>query len=497
MLPSRPSFEEWRPLLLCGLLLLALDLVFGTLPWALFCGTVIAFSRQIFYVHRLDRLLRRSEGRSIRRDRRIWDRIFEGLGQVRQINRKRKKRLRKFVNRFEQVSEVMPDAVVILDRSGIIHWMNQAADRLLGLAHPRDTGQPILHLLRQPSLSDYLEAEEFDEPLEIESPLDDALRLSVRIVPYGQGQLLMLVRDISAIHRLEAIRKDFVANVSHELRSPLTVILGYLEAFEGDENLPAELQKPMERMHLQAIRMCSIIEDLLSLSRLERVSSSAEYDKVDIAATIAMVVRDVQALGAKGHLLECEVEEGLSLKGNAGELYSAISNIAFNALRHTEAPGRIRISWSADPFGQASLRISDTGEGIESHHLARLTERFYRIDKARSLGSGGTGLGLAIVRHVLTRHDAQLIIESEPGVGSRFSCIFPAVRTIFGDEDSIDGASSSAEIEAEIEDESGQEAAGVLEGEATAGEPSVERESQGRSDRSERRIEGMPDSKEP
>ncbi|WP_025769807.1 phosphate regulon sensor histidine kinase PhoR [Thioalkalivibrio sp. HK1] len=435
MLPSRHSFEEWRPLLIGGLLLLVLDLVFGTLPWLIFSGTSVAFLRQILYVHRLDRLLRTQEGSSIRRDRRIWDRIFERLGQVRQVNRKRKKRLRKFVSRFEQASEVMPDAVVILDRGGIIHWMNQAADRLLGLAHPRDTGQPILHLLRHPSLTDYLEAREFDEPLEIESPLDDALRLSVRIVPYGLGQQLMLVRDISHIHRLEAIRKDFVANVSHELRSPLTVILGYLEAFEGDENLPPDLQKPMERMHLQAIRMRSIVEDLLSLSRLETVSGSAEYDEVDVAATIEMVVRDVRALGGQGHTLECEVEEGLSLKGNPGEIYSAISNIAFNAVRHTPALGTIRISWNADPLGQAALRISDTGEGIESHHLDRLTERFYRIDKARSSGTGGTGLGLAIVRHVLTRHDAHLIIESEPGVGSRFSCVFPKTRVVSGDED--------------------------------------------------------------
>lgn len=447
MFPSRHSFEEWRPLLLCGLSLLALDLVFGTLPWLIFSGTLLAFSRQIFYVHRLDRLLRTQDRRSIRRDRRIWDRIFERLGQVRQVNRKRKKRLRKFVGRFEQASKVMPDAVVILDRAGVIHWMNQAADRLLGLAHPRDTGQPILHLLRHPSLSDYLEAREFNEPLEIESPLDDTLRLSVRIVPYGHGQLLMLVRDISHVHRLEAIRKDFVANVSHELRSPLTVILGYLEAFEGDENLPADMQKPMERMHLQAIRMRSIIEDLLSLSRLETVSGSAEYDKVDIATTIAMVVRDVRALGGEGRRLECEVEEDLSLKGNAGELYSAISNIAFNALRHTSVLGTIRISWSADPFGQANLRISDTGEGIESHHLSRLTERFYRIDKSRSHCTGGTGLGLAIVRHVLTRHDAHLIIESEPGVGSRFSCVFPDARVVSGDVGSLGDVSSPEGIE--------------------------------------------------
>ncbi len=436
MPPPRYPFDEWRPLLLGGLSLLVLDLVFGTLPWLLFSGASIGLLRQIFYVHRLDRLLRSQDGKSMPRHRRIWDRVFEGLGQVRQVNRKRKRRLRKFVSRFEQVSEVMPDAVVILDRPGIIRWVNQAADRLLGLAHPRDEGQPIGHLLRHPSLSDYLEAKRYDEPLEIESPQEDDLRLSVRVVPYGQDQLLMLVRDISHIHRLQEVRKDFVANVSHELRSPLTVILGYLEAFEGDETLPAELQKPMERMHLQAIRMRSIIDDLLSLSRLETIEGSAAEDRVDIAAMIAAVVRDIRALGGEGRTLEYEAEPGLCLKGDAGELYSAISNIAFNALRHTPAPGAIHLSWSADPSGRASLRISDTGEGIEAHHIPRLTERFYRIDKARSLGTGGTGLGLAIVRHVLTRHDAQIVIESEPGVGSRFSCIFPAARVLHGNDDS-------------------------------------------------------------
>ena len=426
---SRARTQEWRRLAAGAVLLGIADHLLGLTPWLLLAGACAYLSWHVYHVHLLARWLA-SGGRGPEPDTRgIWAQVFESLSRIHRQNRKRKKRLRKVVARFQQAAEAMPDGAIVLDGDGTVLWTNEVSGRLLGLQRPRDVGQPVSSFIRHPSFTDALDAEAFDEPLHIASPLREELRLLIRIVPYGGSRRLMLVRDVTRVHNLEQMRKDFVANVSHELRSPLTVIAGYLETLEDDALLPAELRRPVLRMSQQASRMGSIVDDLLRLSRLDATPGTASRERVAVVEMLDMIAGDTRTLSEGVHRVLHETDPELFLLGDWKELYSAFSNVAFNAVQHTPAGGTIRLQWSPDGEG-ARLDVTDTGDGIEAHHLARLTERFYRVDKARSREMGGTGLGLAIVKHVLVRHDARLEIASRPGEGSRFSCRFPAHRIV-------------------------------------------------------------------
>ena len=430
MTVSSARTREWRRLAAGAVVLVAADWLFGLTPWLLLAGACAYLAWHVHHVHLLARWLA-SGGREPEPETRgIWAQVFESLTRIRRLNRKRKKRLRKVVMRFQHAAEVMPDGAIVLDADGTILWMNEASSRLLGLERPRDIGLPVSSFIRHPSLADKLNTEEFDEPIQLTSPLREELQLLIRIVPYGGSRRLMLVRDVSRIHNLEQMRKDFVANVSHELRSPLTVIVGYLETLRDDELLPAGIRRPVAQMSQQASRMSLIVEDLLQLSRLEATPGAASGEPVAVAVMLESIARDARALGDGAHQVHLHADPDLSLLGDWNELYSAFSNTAFNAVQHTRAGGIVRLQWAPDGEGGAQLNVTDTGEGIEAHHIPRLTERFYRVDRARSHERGGTGLGLAIVKHVLVRHDADLEIESRPGEGSRFSCRFPEHRVV-------------------------------------------------------------------
>ena len=425
--------REWRCLAAGAAALVIADYLLGLTPWLLLAGACACVSWHVYHVHRLARWLAGGGRESEPATRGIWAQVFESLSRIRRQNRKRKKRLRKVVTRFQQAAEAMPDGAVVLDANGIVLWMNKASSRLLGLESPRDVGQPVSDFIRNPELAETLNAEAFDEPLHLTSPLREELQLLIRIVPYGGGSRLMVVRDVTRIHNLEQMRKDFVANVSHELRSPLTVIVGYLESIEDDDSLPVELRRPVAQMSQQAARMSLIVEDLLQLSRLEATPGAASADPVAVPEMLESIVKDAGALSEGAHRIFLHADPELSLRGNWNELYSAFSNVAFNAVQHTRAGGIVRLQWASDGKGSARLDVTDTGEGIEESHIPRLTERFYRVDKGRSHEMGGTGLGLAIVKHVLVRHDARLEIESRPGEGSRFSCRFPAHRVVYSE----------------------------------------------------------------
>ena len=426
---SSARIQEWRRLVAGAVALAVADYLLGLTPWLLLAGACAYVAWHVYHVHLLARWLA-SGGRAPEPDTRgIWAQVFESLSRIHRQNRKRKKRLRKVVMRFQQAAEAMPDGAIVLDGAGNILWMNEASSRLLGLQRSADVGKPISNFIRHPSFPDALDAEELDEPLHITSPLREELQLLVRTVPYGGSRRLMLVRDVTRIYNLEQMRKDFVANVSHELRSPLTVIMGYLEALEDDELLADDLRRPVAQMSQQASRMSLIVEDLLRLSRLEATPGAASAEPIAVVDMLDTIARDARSLSEGAHRVVHDADGGLSLLGDWNELYSAFSNIAFNAVQHTRPGGTIRMEWMSDGAG-ARLDVTDSGDGIEERHIPRLTERFYRVDKARSHEMGGTGLGLAIVKHVLVRHDAQLEIESRPGEGSRFSCRFPAHRAV-------------------------------------------------------------------
>ena len=405
----------------------ALGYLLGSPATALLIGALAYLGWHLRQLHAVQQWLAHRKQRPVPAVRGVWAPVLNTLERLNRQSRKRKRRLRSFINRFEQAAGAFPDAAVVLRLDGHIVWMNTAAGALLGLHHSQDLNQPITNLIRSPLFVDYLERERFEEALEMPSPAEEGAHLLVRIVPYGSDRRLMLARDITRLNRLEQIRKDFVANVSHELRSPLTVIVGYLETLCDDEQAPEHWRRPLEQMSQQARRMSLIVEDLLRLSRIEHSPGEAARNPVPIAELIEGVRNDASGLGENGHRIHLEAERGLRLLGDYNELYSAFSNLVFNAIQYTPGGGDIWLRWRAEGGG-AALEVEDTGIGIEEHHLSRLTERFYRVDKARSREVGGTGLGLAIVKHVLMRHDATLDIQSQLDAGSTFVCRFPASR---------------------------------------------------------------------
>ncbi|MBB6187092.1 phosphate regulon sensor histidine kinase PhoR [Rhodanobacter sp. MP7CTX1] len=338
----------------------------------------------------------------------------------------RSRRIASSLRDLRNAASQLPDAVVLLDQNQQVRWFNHAAEHLLGLRRPRDRGVLLQQRLAVSDLSDWLR-DGTQEPLnDVAAPGQPDSQLNVSMLPFGRHQHLLLARDISHLNRLEQIRRDFVANVSHELRTPLTVIHGYLELLDP-EDVP-ELAPVLGEMRMQSKRMGQIVEDLLTLSRLETQHQIAD-ERVQMAPLLATLRKEAEALSQGRHQIALESSAEADLLGSPRDLHSALSNLVSNAVRYTPAGGNITIRWQRTPEG-AAYSVSDTGFGIPATHLARLTERFYRISSSRSRDSGGTGLGLSIVKHVLNLHQAQLRIESTPGVGSTFACHFSHARLL-------------------------------------------------------------------
>lgn len=360
--------------------------------------------------------------------------ITREINTLRNRHKQREEKLSGILSRFEEATEAMPDAVIVMDAHGHIEWTNEKASEYLGIRSPRDRGQRFSHIIRQPELLDYVaDADKGDAPksLVIPSPVNAEVSLEIRIIRYAESSLLLVAGNITDIQRTNRMRKDFIANASHELRTPITVVSGYLETIENDtENLPPEWQPRIRQMRSQTRRMRNLIEDLLKLSRLESGSPADPDGKVDMAELIAAIHGEAQTLsGKQGHVFSLGIQPDLMVKGDYDSLYSAFSNIIFNAVQYTPAGGMIRIKWHGGSDG-ACLEVTDSGEGIPAEHIGRVTERFYRVDKGRSREKGGTGLGLAIARHVMVQHGAELKISSVPGSGTTVGCLIPARRVI-------------------------------------------------------------------
>ncbi len=358
----------------------------------------------------------------------VWGDVIAQIVRLHRRKRFHKQRFVQLVRQLQRSTAALPNGVVMLNEQREIMWFNRMAGRLLELRRPADLGLRIDNLLRHPQFTRYLHGGEYSNAVVIRpTTKSDDRYLSLQIVPYGEGQQLLLASDVSRQMRLEAMRKDFVANASHELRSPLTVISGYLETLSQDPALDVDLQGPVAEMRRQADRMTGIIQDLLALSRLEETNEVVGGEPVDIAALLSTLRKDV--LGRPSHPADVRVrvESDAQLIGDEPEIHSAFSNLVDNAAKYTGTDGSIEMRWWIDAEG-AHFSVSDTGIGIPAEHIPRLTERFYRVDSGRSRVSGGSGLGLAIVKHVLQRHGAELEITSTLGSGSTFVCHFPAIR---------------------------------------------------------------------
>ncbi|MGB5209680.1 MAG: phosphate regulon sensor histidine kinase PhoR [Gammaproteobacteria bacterium] len=424
---SRLAIRAAGRLLLVVGLALGAGLVFGgPLIW-LVSVLVLAVFWHIYNVYRLERWLNLREGKLPRTAPGVWGLVYMGMHRLRSRSRQRKKGLTRAIKEFRKSSAALPDASVVLNRDNEIVWLNRAATDLLGI-RKTDRGLRIDTFIREPAFIRYLREGEEAGPVHFRSLSRPGARMLLRLVPYGgEGQQLLLGRDITDRIRMEKMRRDFVANASHELRSPLTVITGYLDSLESDQTLPPDWRQPVADMSHQAARMRAIIDDLLTLSRLESGAQGPGDDAVDVAGLLALIRKETLVLQHRPQKIELDVQSQQGLRGSENELYSAFANLVANAVKYTPVDGQVAIRWSVDDDG-GRLSVTDTGRGIPADAIPRLTERFYRVHKGRDRASGGTGLGLAIVKHVLERHQATLEIESELGKGSRFCCHFPISR---------------------------------------------------------------------
>ena len=361
----------------------------------------------------------------------MWGSIFDGLNKLHQGHLRTQDRLRARINRVQESTNAMRDGVIMTDARGAMEWWNGSAEYLLGFRRSTDQGQYIHNLIRNPAFKAYFDSRDYREPLELNSPAKPHLHLQIQISLFGDDDRLIVAKDVTRLYQLEQMRRDFVGNVSHEMRTPLTVISGYLETLvDHADELPPKWRRAINTMAAQSSRMEALITDLILLSRIETGEHTVDDTLADMDALLNQICHDAQALsGSKQHRITVNISDHRLLRGDESQLRSAFSNLVFNAVKYTPAEGEVTVSWTANRDG-AHLSVKDSGIGIDPVHIPRLTERFYRADPSRHKDTGGTGLGLAIVKHVLINHDGNLEIRSKPGEGSEFICHFPRERLV-------------------------------------------------------------------
>ncbi len=362
----------------------------------------------------------------------IADQYVSKIVDLQKQHHLNKSELQDLINQYEQMITALPDAVVVMSAKGEILSANQAANDLLDIYSARDKNTRITQLIRDPSFTNYFNEGKFYAPLEVRGAPEIETELSVRIIPFGENKLVLIGQDMSQSARIYEMRRSFVSNASHELRTPLTVILGYLETLTLYKDLPRECNAAITAAEVQANRMKQLVEDLLTLSRLESTSSIAEdAEAIPVASLIMEVVEDAKLSSwFCNHNISTQIETDALLKGDLQEIHSVISNLVNNAVKHTDDGSTINVIWKLEDDKSSQLVVEDNGQGIAPEDISRLTERFYRVDAGRSREKGGTGLGLSIVKHIIGRHEGNMRISSELGQGAKFTCTFPEHRSV-------------------------------------------------------------------
>ena len=422
-----PHLLFWVP----ALLRLSLVFVAAGVAWWLF-GLVAGLSLallitvallvvQLSYLHQLGEWLNHPHSSRLPDGWGSWTDVFARLYRLRRDDERHQAELAEWLARFRQAMQLLPEGVAIMDDVLFLEWCNPTAERHLGLTLEKDKGRRVTNLIRHPDFIDYIILGRYEQPLTL------AIRnrkLVVQVIPFENRRQILVTHDATETERIEAMRRDFIANASHELRTPLTVIVGFLEIAMADPGMDEKTRVAhLKLMTEQGQRMQRLIEDMLTLSRLESSEYPLKRERVDVHALVEQVAEDARALSGGRHEIEFSVE-GPDVMGSLDELRSAFGNLATNAVRYTPEGGRILLSWTRGP-NDLRFAVADTGIGIDEQHIARLTERFYRVDKSRSRETQGTGLGLAIVKHVLLRHGGKLAIRSEAGKGSVFTASLP------------------------------------------------------------------------
>jgi two-component system phosphate regulon sensor histidine kinase PhoR len=427
-----PKLVFWVPAALRTAIILAgcatLGWMFGWtngLVVALVAMMVLVFV-QLSYLYQLSNWMDDPQSAKLPDGWGAWTNIFSRLYRMRRDDEKNQAELTEWLARFRQAMHLLPDGVVIMDDVLFLEWCNPAAEKHLGLTHERDKGMRVTNLVRSPDFMDYIILGRYEQPLTISFR---ERKLIVHIIPFENRRQILVTHDATESERIEEMRRDFIANASHELRTPLTVIVGFLEIAASEGLDVATRSAHLKLMTEQGHRMQHLIEDMLTLSRLESVDYPMRPEQVDMAKLMEQVLRDARALSAGKHEITMSVN-GPDIMGSYEELHSAFGNLASNAVRYTPAGGKIQLVWKEVENGGVKFMVEDTGIGISPEHISRLTERFYRVDKSRSRETQGTGLGLAIVKHVLLRHGSTLQIKSEAGKGSTFIVCLPKTAVV-------------------------------------------------------------------
>ena len=427
-----PFIVFWVPAFVRMLMVFCGALVVGYL-WggfwfalSIIIGLVTLIGMQLNYLYRLSLWLDKPQSNRLPDGWGAWTEIFSRLYRMRRDDEKNQLELSEWLTRFRQAMTLLPDGVVIMDDVLFLEWCNPVAEQHLGLDMNKDKGMRVTNLVRSPEFMDYIILGRFEKPLTI---THRNRKLIAHIILFENRRQILVTHDITESERIDMMRRDFIANASHELRTPLTVINGFLEISAMQPDLDQKTKAAhIKLMTEQGQRMQSLVEDMLTLTRLESIDFPVRPERINMSNMMGQIVSETEGLSVGKHVLSV-VNEGPDLMGSNDELRSAFGNLASNAVRYTPAGGTITISWTVTAVGP-KFTVSDSGIGIKSEHLSRLTERFYRVDKSRSRETQGTGLGLAIVKHVSLRHKAHLSIESTLGTGSVFSIQFPSTSAI-------------------------------------------------------------------
>jgi len=400
--------------------------------WAVITSVVLMSIPLVYSYLNLARLLKNIQSDTIESmplPSGFWEEIFFKLQRLVKSLKQKMRIIEQQHEHFIEAFQASPNGIMMLDEQDQIEWCNAIAERFFGLNYKRDVMQRINFLIRRPEFIQYLSRRNFEEPLLLDrmGP-DSSLSLLVQAFPFGNQRNLLLVQNVTDLQKADSMRRDFVANVSHEMRTPITVLMGFLETVQTLDLEKSQRDQYFDMMMSQAHRMKSLVEDLLTLANLEANALPAAMNKINTETLMALLRNDAEALSQGKHGFSFEVGDKQCLLGEEREILSAFSNLVSNAIRYTPDTGEIHVKWGLNSQGQGEFSVTDTGPGIASEHLARLTERFYRVDRSRSRDTGGTGLGLAIVKHIASRHQAQLLIESVSGKGSTFTLRFPKER---------------------------------------------------------------------
>ncbi|MEY3839843.1 MAG: hypothetical protein RIR08_576 [Pseudomonadota bacterium] len=404
----------------------------GEIAGWLIAFSILAYSLLSAYINqeRLDVFAKGAGVSSLSGFGPAWSEIFFRLQRIITGLRKDIEQIERQHKRFIEAFQASPNGIVMLDDQDQIEWCNAIAEQFLGLQFKRDALQRIHYIVRKPEFVQYMMSRQYEEPVVLEKMGSaSSLILRLQVFPFSENRRLILIQDITDLSKAEAMRRDFVANVSHEMRTPLTVMMGFLETVQTLE-LPSEQKAQyLEMMMDQGKRMQNLVEDLLTLANLEVNTQPAPMNSISMSYLMSLIKNDAYALSQGKHSLNFDLKTPCNLLGEEREVLSAFSNLVSNAIRYTPNVGSVSATWSVNAAGEGEFSVTDTGPGISPEHIPRLTERFYRIDRSRSRETGGTGLGLAIVKHVANRHQANLVIESTPGRGSTFTLRFPPART--------------------------------------------------------------------